>query len=175
MAPEKADSRENSSTIYARFFRQLTERIPQGFNLGEPSLKNLKSLKLQVCHGKVRMADEELKIGRWSVTGEMLAGMTPAKARDALVDCFFHAQMETYRCVKKVRGEETTDEAVLAAVKDGVMMAFREVGGDFEAPTRDKLIQAVEFMAKMAPVWGTPEHIVERHKGEMMKVLDALE
>jgi len=37
MAPEKADSRENSSTIYARFFRQLTERIPQGFNLGEPS------------------------------------------------------------------------------------------------------------------------------------------
>ena len=59
-------------------------------------------------------------------------------------------------------------------VEGAVRLAFRSSGGDFEAPTRESLMAAVEKLAAKAAGMGTPADVIEYHRGQLAKVFAAL-
>ena len=115
-----------------------------------------------------------VKINMWQPSEEQLADMTSLKARDLLVECFFTAQLEAFKCVKKAHGESLDEENVRASVVQGIQHGFKETGNDYDEPSKMALVQVVEFLAKMAPVWGTPDDIVEHHREIMMDILERI-
>ncbi len=117
---------------------------------------------------------ENKRFKRWSVKESDLADLTPSKARDLLIDCFYNAQKETFLRARKQLGVVSSDEDIYASVVAGVRKAFSEVNGDFEKPEKEKLAKVLEALVKKAISWGTPEEIIEHHKSELKKVLDKL-
>lgn len=100
--------------------------------------------------------------------------MTITSARDIVVRCFFEAQQETFaRAAGSLRAPMTDDE-LKKLVEGAVRLAFRSSGGDFEAPTRDSLMAAVEKLAAKAAGMGTPADIIDHHRGQLAKVFGVL-
>ncbi|MBA4372027.1 MAG: hypothetical protein C0402_04110 [Thermodesulfovibrio sp.] len=114
------------------------------------------------------------KFTRWHLQDEDLTGLNPVKARDLIVKCFFEAQKETFARIKQDMGGSTSDKDLMNNVLASIKMVFREVGSDFESPTKEGIMKAVETLAKKAGSWGTPPDIIEFHKGQIMKVLGYL-
>jgi len=111
---------------------------------------------------------------RWSVSEKDLEGVTPQKARDLVTRCFFEAQKETLAEAKKKLGSAPTDTELRENVLRMVKMAFKETGGDFDSPTKDSLMRAIDVLARKAASWGTPPEIINHHKGEIEKILKRL-
>ena len=115
---------------------------------------------------------------KWCINENDLEGINPVKARDLIVECFFEAQKETFKRVsektKNKSGRSTRDEDVLKTVTAAIKLAFKDVEGDFENPTKESLTKVVEYLAKRAGTWGTPEDIINHHKGQIQKVLSYL-
>jgi hypothetical protein len=111
---------------------------------------------------------------RWHLQDDDLTGLNPVKARDLIVKCFFEAQKETFARIKQGMGGSTSDKDLMNNVVASIKMVFREVGSDYENPTKDGIVKAVETLAKKAGSWGTPQDIIEFHKGQIMKVLSLL-
>ncbi len=114
-----------------------------------------------------------MEFKRWNVRTTDLVDMTPIKARDLIVKCFFEAQKETFLRSRKDLGLDTSDEDLYASVVGAVRMAFNEIAGDFDNPSKEQLFQVVEVLARKAKAWGTPEDIVEHHKGQIKKIFGA--
>ena len=117
---------------------------------------------------------EAKKFTRWHLQDEDLSGLNPIKARDLIVKCFFEAQKETFARIKQDMGGSTSDKDLMSNVIASIKMVFREVGSDYENPTKEGIMKAVESLAKKAGSWGTPQDIIEFHKGQIMKVLGIL-
>jgi hypothetical protein len=111
---------------------------------------------------------------RWCVSEGDLRDLNPAKARDLIIRCFYEAQKETFARAKQRLGTPSDDEDVHRSVVAAVRLAFKETGGDFGEPTKESLAKVVECLAEKATSWGTPQDIVNHHKGEIRKVLDCL-
>jgi len=121
------------------------------------------------------MASEGKQFGHWKVSSQDLAGISPMKARDLVIRCFFEAQRETFERANKHLGQRgATDEGIMQNVTMAVKMVFKETGGDFEKPSKESLRKVVESLARKASVWGTPQDIIDHHKGEIEKILKAL-
>lgn len=117
---------------------------------------------------------EAKKFKRWHLQDDDLTGLNPVKARDLIVKCFFEAQKETFARIKQDMGGSTSDKDLMNNVVASIKMVFREVGTDYENPTKEGIIKAVETLAKKAGSWGTPQDIIDFHKGQIMKVLSIL-
>jgi len=111
---------------------------------------------------------------RWRVSTEDLVDLTPAKARDLVVRCFFDAQRETFAASRREMGVTIDDKNLEHDVLGAVRAAFREIGGDFEAPTVSTLTQAVAVLGRKAAALGTPDDIIGHHMGELSKIFAAL-
>ena len=111
---------------------------------------------------------------KWSVSMKDLMFLTPEKARDLLIDCFFTAQKETFAGIKEKSKKFVSDREVKATVAAAVRAVFKEIGADFEHPKKKDLVQVVEILSSKARSWGTPAGIIEHHKSEIAKVLDKL-
>lgn len=116
----------------------------------------------------------DTKFTRWECKDSDLKDMTPSKARDLIIQCFFEAQKETFSRAKKTLGKETADSELHSSVEGAVRLTFKEVGGNFENPSREDLGKAVQALARKASSWGTPDDIIEHHKGQIMKILGSL-
>ena len=101
--------------------------------------------------------------------------MTPIKARDLIVQCFFEAQKETIAAAGKKLGHAPDDAELQNTVVGAVRLAFRETAGDFDQPTKSTLVGAVEVLARKSQQWGTPSNIVQYHKGQIERVLQSLD
>jgi len=55
-----------------------------------------------------------------------------------------------------------------------VRLAFREGAADFDYPTKDSLMAAVQILARKSQQWGTPPEIAEHHKAQIERVLKIL-
>ncbi|MDA8084031.1 MAG: hypothetical protein M0024_10280 [Nitrospiraceae bacterium] len=119
------------------------------------------------------MAEKKI-FSRWTIKEDDLKGMDEKKARDLIVKCFFEAQRETFARIKQDMGGSTRDEDLMVNVLASIRMVFRETGSDFDNPTREGITKAVETLAKKAGSWGTPQDIIDFHKGQIMKVLGLL-
>jgi hypothetical protein len=105
---------------------------------------------------------------------EALVGLTPRRARDLVVQCFFNAQMETFKRAATRLGADTSEDQLRRTVEGAVRLAFRSTKGDFENPTRDSLMAAVMDLAGKASAMGTPHDIIEHHKQQLERVFDVL-
>lgn len=117
---------------------------------------------------------EEGKYHRWALHAADLLDMTPLKARDLIVQCFFEAQKETFVRAGEQLGRHQDPAQLMATVRSAVKMTFQSTGGDFEAPTRATLEAVVEALARKASTWGTPEDVMEHHKKQIQSVLRRL-
>jgi hypothetical protein len=111
---------------------------------------------------------------RWKCNDEDLMDMTPSKARDLIIQCFFDAQKETFARAKKELGKEVSDTTIHKSIESVVKLTFDEVGGHFEKPSGEDLGKVVQTLALKASLWGTPPDIIEYHKGQISRVLGSL-
>ena len=69
---------------------------------------------------------------RWSTSAKDLTDMTPAKARDLIVQCFQAAQKEhlanASEFIHQPHGETDLRNMVIGAIR----LAFKETGGDYD-------------------------------------------
>ena len=113
---------------------------------------------------------------RWSLPEGLTASeVTPLRVRDLIIECFFSAQHETFERSRKQVGAARLDEASLrASVVTGVRLAFKESGGDYDAPTARSLGEVVQVLARKSEAWGTPPDVIQHHAGQISKLLSLL-
>ena len=114
-------------------------------------------------------------VKRWFISEADMANLSPRKARDLIVDCFFEAQRETFaRAKEKAGSSDTAPESIRTMVAAGVRTAFKEAGDDYDDPTVESLERAVAVLARRAAAWGTPTDIIEHHGAQIAALLARL-
>lgn len=112
---------------------------------------------------------------RWFVSQRDLLYLDPVKARDVIIRCFYSAQKETFARIKEKVNQPASDAEIKNTVTAAVRSVFTTVGEDFDNPTEAGLAKVVSILASKAKSWGTPDDIIEHHKEQIKKVLDALQ
>ncbi len=118
--------------------------------------------------------DEKVQHQRWEVRSSDLINLDPQKARDLVVKCMMESQKETFHRVKVKMGKVASEEEIEKSIVGAIRMVFREVGEDYNSPTKLGLIKVVTRLAEKAYGWGTPKEIIEHHKVQMEKVVFAI-
>jgi hypothetical protein len=111
---------------------------------------------------------------RWRLETSDLKGLDAAKARDLVIECFFDAQKETLARAKKSLGQEAEAAEMKRATASIVRVVFKEIGADFDHPTKETLTQVVQILSQKAEMWGTPADIIAAHTqqiGTMLRLL----
>ncbi len=111
---------------------------------------------------------------RWCVSERELDQLSPERARDLIVKCFQEAQRETFARARESLGARQDEDALKRSLVHAVRLAFQEAGYDFDHPTMEGLMEVVETLTRKAQSWGTPPDIIEHHRSEIGRVLDAL-
>ncbi len=111
---------------------------------------------------------------RWCVPPGDLVDVTPEKARDLIIECFYRAQHEMFERTKQRMGTRWDEEAVRKSVSGAVRSAFSQAGGDFDAPSRLDFEQVLQVLGAKARSWGTPLDIIQHHQREIERVLSRL-
>lgn len=119
------------------------------------------------------MADRD-QFHRWQLNDHELVGMTPVRARDLMVRCFFEAQKETFARTRRDVGLTADLEKVENSVKGAIRSVFRDVGGDFERPSAALLERVLGVLTRSASSWGTPDDVVQFHRAQMQRVIATL-
>jgi hypothetical protein len=117
---------------------------------------------------------EKERFHRWCLKEEDLRDLNAAKARDLILNCFYEAQRETFARSKQSLGLSADEAQVHASVLSAIKLAFRELGEDFNNPAKKSLIRVVEVLGRKSTAWGTPQDIIEYHRGQIMRVIDRL-
>jgi hypothetical protein len=112
---------------------------------------------------------------KWSIPEAELEQLDVCKARDLIRQCFFEAKKETFERARRLLGQVPSDEEIKLTVEGAVRLAFKECDGRYEAPTREDLAGVVGILARKSANWGTPEDIVDHHRGQIQKVLVLLD
>jgi len=112
---------------------------------------------------------------RWDLSDSDLLDMTPIKARDLIVECFYQAQKETISDAGRRIGQAQNQAELRNTVSGAVRLAFREAAADFDRPTKHSLMAVVQILARKSQHWGTPADIVEHHKAQIGRVLQILD
>jgi hypothetical protein len=111
---------------------------------------------------------------KWTASNEQLFGLDLAKARDLVVECFYTAQKDKFQALKEKAGIPSSEKDVYDSITVMVRLAFVEVEGDFQQPTKEKLLKVVDFLNAREVMWGTPRDVVEHNKAQMLKVVNKL-
>lgn len=118
------------------------------------------------------MAEE--RFHRWRLQDKDLENLTPYKARDIMVTCFTEAQKETFARSKKDLGMSSDDKQLRDSIVTAIKMVFKEVGGDYETPTKEALVKSMDVLGRRSSSWGTPLDIIDYHKEQMQRVVALL-
>ena len=107
---------------------------------------------------------------RWSVNKKDLIGLTPIKARDLIIDCFFEIQRDSY-----VRSLGLSDEKQwkIMAVST-VRRTMSELHENFDTPSKQSLVRLVEGLAEKSSTWGAPPDEIVHHMMQLSELLNAL-
>ena len=92
-----------------------------------------------------------------------------------ILECFFEAQKEVFSTRREQAGSAIDDETIRRDVSGAIKMVFKETGHDFDNPTAQGLFAVVESLGRKASSWGTPDDIINHHKEQIQKVLQALQ
>jgi hypothetical protein len=111
---------------------------------------------------------------RWVCSPSDQIDLTPKRARDLVVECFFQAQHEMMEQGQAATGLDVDPVAIRMGAESAVRMAFASTGGDFENPDKASLLLAVESLLEMAGTFGTPADIIQHHEQQIAIVLAGL-
>jgi hypothetical protein len=111
---------------------------------------------------------------KWHVTEADLQQINLVKAKNLIIECFYQEQSQTFRRVLEGAGVSASENDVRKAVVAAVKFTFKEIGEDYDNPTKESLIKVVELLAKKAAMWGTPLDIIEHNIAQLMKVIKLL-
>lgn len=110
--------------------------------------------------------------GSWDLGGYPIdEHLSPSTARELVVDCFTVAHGQNFGQTRELLGQDTDQQAIRESVQGIIKMAFRQVGGNFDNPSKDELVRVVNLLAERSLGWGTPPDIVFQHHSEMMRTL----
>lgn len=101
---------------------------------------------------------------------------TPRDVRDAIIKCFISAHseiMEEYMEKAADNDPQELEEMKKINVEQTVRNYFREIGEDYENPTKESLIKVSEKLVEYAKAFRKPE-IIEKHYGEIMELINKL-
>jgi hypothetical protein len=111
----------------------------------------------------------------WKLPESQLVSLTPGRARDLVVECFFFAQRETFtRARQKLGATHIDDTSLRANVVGAVRLAFKESGGDYDHPTVASLANAIAVLGRKAESWGTPQDIIQHHANQIGAMLQRM-
>ncbi|MBU0597619.1 hypothetical protein KKF61_01325 [Patescibacteria group bacterium] len=103
--------------------------------------------------------------------------LTPEVVRNAIVICFEQAHGEATKSslgdLAKDLGEQGVEKFTKANIESIVRKAFRESGGDFELPTKESIIKAMNWLAEFSKSFRSPE-IIKMHYNEVLKLVNKL-
>lgn len=71
-------------------------------------------------------------------------------------------------------GTETDEESLRSNVEGVIRMAFKEIGGDFNDPTKEDFVNILDVLSRKASAWGTPKDIIEHHRETMSEIIELL-
>jgi hypothetical protein len=100
--------------------------------------------------------------------------ITPIQVRDAIVRCFSLAQEELKKYIREDTNMEP-EKIEKMFVERPIENAFREVGGDFNNPTKETLIQVVMKLKEYATHASRDSGIIEKHAAEITQLIDKLD
>ena len=89
--------------------------------------------------------------------------ITPLMVRDGLLQCFYEAH-----CMNSKEGK--TEEENREDCRKIVERAFKDSGGDFEHPSKDSILEAMQKLMEFSREFRDPT-IVQRHATEMLKLV----
>lgn len=93
--------------------------------------------------------------------------VTPIDARNALIECFGQAH-----CTDSgldVSDKATTKDYITEIIKK----AFTDSGGDYENPTKESILQAMNQLQEFSKNF-RDQSIIQNHANQMMKIVDKL-
>lgn len=106
--------------------------------------------------------------------GQLLYGVdiskpfTPIQVRDAMITCFIEAHKEDAE-----QRESVPTHNVVDYCKDVVRKGFKEVGGNFDDPTKESLQKVAFYLAAYSSSFRDPE-IIENHKNQILSLVQRL-
>ncbi len=93
--------------------------------------------------------------------------VTPAMARDAMVECFYEAH-----CTDT--GLDEGDPNVNREyILDVIKKATTDIGEDFENPTKKSLLKTVEKLKEFAKKF-RDQSVIQKHAAEMVKIIEKI-
>lgn len=118
------------------------------------------------------MIEEEF--GQWCPKTTDIVDLTTIKVRSLLIECFYEAQKATMIQAGQSLGTKTDEETLRSNVEGVIRMGFKEVGADFQNPTKSGLGAVLDVLARKAAAWGTPKDIIDYHKKAMTEIISKL-
>lgn len=93
--------------------------------------------------------------------------VTTLMARDALVECFWQAHCTDTGLERDDRGSEKE------YIRQIVIKAFLNTGGDFENPTKESILKAIDFLKDFAKSFRDQE-VIEKHQNEIKIIVNKI-
>ncbi len=111
---------------------------------------------------------------KWFLRPSCLVGLTPVKARDLVIQCFFESEKDVYLQTHQIYGDKLDQVDVKKLAADTVRRAFEQAGHDFHHPTKKALQEVVNVLMKKAAAWNMPPDIVVHNRQELARVIASL-
>ena len=108
---------------------------------------------------------------------DVTKNVTPAIARDAIIQCFYEAHCNVLELAKETFGhppKKKFEEMKKSHVKELVHDIFDKTGGDFNKPTKDDLLKVLENLKGFAKIYRKPE-VIKKHISEIMLLINKLD
>ncbi len=102
-----------------------------------------------------------------------LTDLTLVKCRDLIVKCFFVTHKEVFaKATQMLQAQTTDDSTIYANVVGSVRMSFREIGENYDRPTRAGLTRVLEVLARKARCWGTSSELIEQDRVRFVSLIN---
>ena len=95
--------------------------------------------------------------------------VTPLMVREALVLCFYEAHCEDSKLIIGNADEEATK----FYCRNTVEKAFIECGGDFEHPTKESLLGAIQKLMEFSKSFRNPD-VIKKHADEISRLVQKI-
>jgi len=111
----------------------------------------------------------------WGV--ELNSDYNSTNVRDAMLKCFIQANGDAIAksTVMKLPEDETEKKQMIKQMTESFMRkAFEETGGEYNSPTKQSIIAALEKLKEYAAGQNHSKEMIEKHVSEITKLTDGL-
>jgi hypothetical protein len=124
---------------------------------------------------EIKRTEETIDIREWTITEYDAVDLTPVKVRNLMIRCFTYAHLEEALEKKQKRltydDYDTAKETLIGEIK----VTFRQVGEDFENPTKKGLSKVLHTLAEKQINRGATISIIESHRSQLYSVISQLQ